>query len=724
MAPYNMATTIFGGPTSLISGNSYLTSGGLKALEEYLDTTSTTHWGSASARPYVETHRHMAAPEQAQESHTTFTTCNEEPAPDQDIRDQPYPWAKDTEEYHDCKYHLRPTTIGAQIHFPNSWIDEDNSGSYDPTGKLTRLTPPVPPPPPKRKRQGQDGEDIDAPKRTKLTTWLGGRQRGDKLIVVLKLNSIAGREALKKNPASDLSVEEISDSDNWNDERLGTCAESGDSLQSSVSSLPSYSLRSQRATLPNGSVLRRGACFPGNKSANRGITLGNPLARGCKGCLEIGHPCSLLGCNTKWPCSLCLEDKIDCELIIPATLKRQCGGCKRGNLTCSYSESEENHDMPCKECQESNTYCIAGPQTTRVRLPPVQNLTGFKESLGKVSLDPKRRYKACTPCRRTRVKCSIRNYQAKGPCGLCRRLGRECTFEDWEHPSRVNYSRKDLNGSGSGEQGEASTSWPPQTSKLDLVSRPAIRTEESMMSSLHRDTIDLTVPKSKVSWPTRKSKSPAEVKIIKTCFAHPMTFNNLPNDGPPPCHFCEDITFGINGYGERSVEVIDYKDGNGYTEVRGGHTARNKEPTRMCMLCSLRRIHIVNCHSHEISELDDLNTEDSADDLAWEILEQGCRPEDCPVPWCSLCPAPASFGCCKRQTHDMFEERITKDNADEAYGCGLLLCESCGHTVREYDGKLHGAVKDLKKRFDSWGGKLRADVQFLLSGDDTRQWHG
>jgi hypothetical protein len=620
------------------------------------------------------------------------------------------------------KYMFRPSTLGANLSFHASWLDEDESGSYDPSGKLKRLTPPpLPLPKPKRLRELQEGdEQNDTPKRSK-TTWLTGRQHGNHLIVVLKATTEAGREALKKFPAFENAEEDSSDSDSddSDDGRPSLWAASGGSFSKSFSSLSSYRLRSQRQKLSKGGVISSGGHLRDDiNSRDHGIALGNPLARGCKGCLEIGQPCSLLNYKAKWPCASCAEDKMDCELIIPPTKKRTCEGCKRhgAKLACSYDLEEDGHEMPCKQCQFENTHCVAGPQTNRVRLPPDQDLTKFKETLEPFTTNPRRRYKACTPCRKEHVKCSIRKFIAKGPCGECKRLGQACTFEEWEHPSRVNHP--------SLKQRNTQTIQETKNTKLnlDLVTRPSVKTEEAMKSSLHREVIDLTGKTPNMLWSSQTNQTPAEVKTIKTCFAHPMTFNHFPRDA---CDFCKDITFGMRGYGERDVEVIDYKDGGGYHEVEGGYTGMNKEATRMCMVCSLGRIHIVNCHSHEILPIADLSQDDEAyQDMAYDIIETGAGADDCPIPWCAVCPAPAFYGCCAPQTHNMFDEKVTDYNSEEAFGCGLLLCETCAYTVRDNGGKLHGAVKVLQTKFEGWGGKLRADVQFLLSGDDTRQWHG
>ncbi len=54
------------------------------------------------------------------------------------------------------------------------------------------------------------------------------------------------------------------------------------------------------------------------------ITLGHPEARGCKGCFELRHRCPLLDEGSRYPCNICVEDGLDCELVMESTEKRGC----------------------------------------------------------------------------------------------------------------------------------------------------------------------------------------------------------------------------------------------------------------------------------------------------------------------------------------------------------------------------------------------------------------
>ena len=52
--------------------------------------------------------------------------------------------------------------------------------------------------------------------------------------------------------------------------------------------------------------------------------VGHPVARGCKGCLDVGHRCPLLDEGSIYPCDVCLQDGVDCELIREPKEKRAC----------------------------------------------------------------------------------------------------------------------------------------------------------------------------------------------------------------------------------------------------------------------------------------------------------------------------------------------------------------------------------------------------------------
>lgn len=86
-----------------------------------------------------------------------------------------------------------------------------------------------------------------------------------------------------------------------------------------------------------------------------------------------------------------------------------------------------------------------------------------------------------------------------------------------------------------------------------------------------------------------------------------------------------------------------------------------------------------------------------------EFLMPG-KAEEVPFEWCSVCPSPAGFGCCKRQQDE--------EDALGGVGCGLRLCESCAVVlVHECEGSLERLVGRVR---EEGGLGVRADVQILL----------
>ncbi|TKA77828.1 hypothetical protein B0A49_04287 [Cryomyces minteri] len=107
------------------------------------------------------------------------------------------------------KYELRHSARLSKPAFA-TWVDEDDSGNYDPSAENRRLLPV------KRKRvalvdlsassTGEEEPTEDSePKRPKVYSWLTARQAGVSLVVSLKLNSEEGKALLRKHP------------DNWPD---------------------------------------------------------------------------------------------------------------------------------------------------------------------------------------------------------------------------------------------------------------------------------------------------------------------------------------------------------------------------------------------------------------------------------------------------------------------------------------------------------------------------
>ena len=227
------------------------------------------------------------------------------------------------------------------------------------------------------------------------------------------------------------------------------------------------------------------------------------------------------------------------------------------------------------------------------------------------------------------------------------------------------------------------------------------------------------VPNAALTWSVKQSPNSGILRYIRTSFANPIDFAYKPPlDGSKPCHWCRDFTYGLLGLGEREVEVIDYRDGMGYVEASGGHVAQGREPSRMCIICALDRLRIIECGFHVIGPLD--GWDESNFDLrsAFNSLEPPPGEDHCTKQnhWCSMCINPAFYGCIAFQGFNRLQEP-TQSSSVDSVGCGLLLCGRCARTTKKCGGNLARIIKVIK----STSVELRADVEFLLPSSDLYQ---
>ena len=578
-------------------------------------------------------------------------------------------------DFFQSKYNFRS---GARESIKNlsTWVDQDKSGDYDPDSKKNQ---PVFTPKRKREPPVKHGEQCERtkPKKPKTNTWQFGRRNGQSFPFTFKFNSDAGQALLKElsvapdNWLSQPSYNEDSDpSTSW-------WSASGESFQTDNTSCLSqpYSLRKQ----PRSHLGGPSHWFDDRASHNipglDEITLGHPAARGCKGCLELRIPCTLLKEGYTYPCEDCVEDGMECELILPPLKKRPCESCRRRKIVCSYREGGD-HSIPCQQCIYSNLKCIAGPLSGRTRTGP--SLDQDFSAKSRFIPTPQRPFVTCTKCRQAKRWCSLKIKDQEAPCKHCKSAGIDCTFERLPEKSK-------------------------KTGKVSKRRAEPLQQRQGLVASTETSA----------------------TKTIKTRYAHPITFNFLPpednEDESEPCDWCESVAFGLLGLDEVEVEVIDRGAGQGYVEVRGGHTGKGKRPSRMCPECTLERLRISGCKMHDIQPIEDLDPDHFDFDAPFECLLPGTLPE-AGAPqyrYCSVCPSPAFLECCKpsRSGWDGGEEDL---GLSGRAGCGLLLCETCAVLlVEEHDGSLEGLVAALESDGDSFG--LRADVEFLLESGELLQ---
>ena len=212
-------------------------------------------------------------------------------------------------------------------------------------------------------------------------------------------------------------------------------------------------------------------------------------------------------------------------------------------------------------------------------------------------------------------------------------------------------------------------------------------------------------------------------KTIITRLAHPIQLNYYAcaDDPIPPCHFHPVTAYLINGLAVVTPEVIDSPEGEGYTEVSGGHFNTGYPASRMCVSCVQERVRIINCPGHVFDRLpdsevyhgppekcldhlyedglqsdnDNTNTNDNENDNDNDDIEAG-KKEKQEFKWCAVCPMPAKYKCVGRK-----------------WGCGLVLCESCrGWFTNEYEGKWEAFIEGMIQELGL--AALRSDVEMLL----------
>jgi len=555
-----------------------------------------------------------------------------------------------------------------------TWLDQDATRDYDPNCKLKDdpgLKPPIEYTFRKRRERAEDDDNTDNSfKRPKTITWLRGRQEGCSLPVTLTFKSERGKAALK---------EYRSESDNWPQFISNLKADWESWWNSSIAdpSLLDPATYSLRKPYEKDTGRFRDEC---KRESLEDATLGHPAARGCIACFQLGHPCPLLAEGDKYPCTVCAEDDIDCELILEPEVKRACKECGKRRTLCSFREEDSNHKGPCRQCIKQGKKCIAGPASGRTRTGPSLDAPQ-PEKAGIIS---GRAFVGCTQCRTKKKWCSLQGKSKDGkpkevPCNGCRDNDTMCTFESLRS------------------------------------SRPK---PKHIIETMLKTSVE---PSTRTS---RKHSSRPFKMIITTRLPHPIQFNYQPADPSDPilCHWCDDLFYGLIGLGELEVEVVDQKE-RGFIEIRGGHTQDGYPPSRMCDMCTLERLMITACRIHEIEPIEGMDPENFDFGGVMDWMMPGMA-SSAPFEWCSICPAPAFFKCCKQEDIDAIDgDEIADPNSGK--GCGLLLCEPCAvNLVQQHNGDLNGLIDEMRGNKEEEGYGIRADVDFLHSnGELLRRIH-
>lgn len=550
------------------------------------------------------------------------------------------------------KYDFR-IAIREKNHVPTTYLDQDESGTFDPAYKKPSKCIPIT----KKKREREQIDDV-IPKRIKINTWQGGRWVGRQLPMVLKFTSQHARATLQGfGPSPDSSL------DDWPQRSL-------DSEDNSPIDWPNpqarpYSLRERRRCGLSDSTNTAGD----DDLQLEDITLGYPAYRGCKACFEWGFRCPLLDEGSKYPCAECATDNIECELIVEPAVKRTCEGCRSRRQQCSYREQGGDHTEPCQQCAKTSRKCVAGPASGRTRTGPSLD----QGDPPKQRSQPRRLKADCAQCLPVKKRCLQKNQREQPECSHRYNGGTTCKVGSLEP--------------------QVTTSYKGKEKEHEICSHKRTKPAAAVESTVYDRCLTIT-----------------------TKLAHPIQFNYAydgDDEGVAPCHWCEDAVYGILGLGEVDVEVVDNGDGQGFTEIANGHAGKYGH-SRMCEFCTTDRLKITACKNHDMQLIEGMDPEkfDYGSVMEWMMPGMASL---APFAWCSICPSPAFFCCSTKPDIDVDGQEEDLYLGDQK-GCGLLLCESCAFSlINEHEGKLDKLIDSLEHDRGDGGFQVRADANFLHS---------
>lgn len=222
-----------------------------------------------------------------------------------DLPDRPSAEEYDTSLSAQYNFRPAPREAGRTVAI-RTWVDQDESGTYDPSGKRLPIDLPL-----KRRRELREALPDGTPKKPKITTYQSGRFNGFQLPLKLTFTSKFAKiklksfgNALNNWPEPTNSPQTTGESSH---ERIGCGSHS-----SACAELPDFTSRELRMPLRRETSELQ--YFDGDEPcALTDITLGFPAARGCKGCNALGdskNECPLLQEGARYPCATCREDDI------------------------------------------------------------------------------------------------------------------------------------------------------------------------------------------------------------------------------------------------------------------------------------------------------------------------------------------------------------------------------------------------------------------------------
>ena len=241
-----------------------------------------------------------------------------------------------------------------------------------------------------------------------------------------------------------------------------------------------------------------------------------------------------------------------------------------------------------------------------------------------------------------------------------------------------------------------------------------------------RSTNCAEIANSSAPSPLRHAQTPAApvpitTRIVSTMWTHPITFQ-YKAEASEPCHFCNDFRYGMLGCGRARIKEVKQGPQITYEELPTGNMAKGCEPTRMCAMCAVDRLHISKCPDHRLVSLASCRHLPKLDRQRWftELGDRSpTRKRKIHYPCCSFCQSPATCVCCA------VENNITvqglRQEKQEMWGrCKLFTCEACRLAYQQ------NGMKEIKitHGINARDSRCRADLGFLFSGSQLHKTWG
>lgn len=319
----------------------------------------------------------------------------------------------------------------------SGWIDQDDSGTYDPAQKLKRLThAKVKAGARRAKRKQELVSDTDDDNDNEESEDRYSRKNvGYGLMMTFSFVKPASKSYLRSITPSFSEEEVSSQSDSEEDSSFSGPFEKAKKLRNRKKrKYQDTSARPDRLTIED-------------------LTPAHPQIQGCKSCFNATNDeCTLITDPRNYPCEACTDTGCECILIIPPLLKKICERCKKKRRECSYKGDGGRGQEACIYCLGEELECPAAPLELesaygrRFKTEEEKSeskgsnpkRTKSKKSTAEITnLDsdeqPKERdrlYKSCNQCRHNgpdNTRCNV-SWESTGPCRNCIKNNENCQF--------------------------------------------------------------------------------------------------------------------------------------------------------------------------------------------------------------------------------------------------------------------------------------------------------